>query len=94
MITGMSAAHALRLTNLANDPGNFSAEAALNCWYAAIERAARAGQRSVREHAVHWPADKPPAAAQKSALDRLKKGGFGVKTVQDGPNEYTTEVSW
>lgn len=90
----MTADNARRLTAAALDQDGEKAKLILNLWNTAIEKAANAGERSVRESGLPTLRTPVPAVSYWAARERLKAEGFKVAPVQEGPNESTYEVSW
>jgi hypothetical protein len=86
----MTAAEATRLTveALAVDKGQL--KIILDCWYVAIERAAKRGVRTVRDSDVPKPRMQISPAVRNAALDKLIGDGFVVQTGYDN----SIQVSW
>jgi hypothetical protein len=90
----MTAEEATRITTEALRVDQGKVRVVLDCWYRAIETAARRGRRMVREYAVDRPRTPIPASARESAFVKLRADGFEVRSVADGPNSETIEVCW
>lgn len=91
----MTADEARAITDRVNAPPYHKVKAVLEVWERAIARAAARGEYAVRETGLDPVVGDPITAAERRfALSKLQERGFTVKTVQDGPNEYATEVSW
>jgi hypothetical protein len=90
----MTADDARRLTEKASSVDGEKVQLVLKFWRLAIEKAASEGRTSVRESAVDKPRTSIPTAAQVAAQEQLRRDGFTVVSVEDGPNEKAIEVSW
>jgi hypothetical protein len=90
----ISAADARNLTAGALTPDLWKADIVVRCWCKAIEKAAAAGRSSVRESEVDRPRTPIKECETRAAHNHLRYIGYTVRTVADGPNETTVEVSW
>lgn len=90
----MTADDARKMTAKATTCDNATVEMLLRFWYLAIKKAAEEGRTSIREHEVDRTRQLVPSVAHKITFDHMKEAGFVVRTVQTGPNEWVTEVSW
>ena len=68
--------------------------AVLNCWHAAIRKAARAGRVSITEGEIDRPRMPISAAARIATREQLRAAGFVVENYTSGPNETEVRVSW